>query len=74
MPTVDYDDDMAVSDWIEQNHSKLQKRIEELKHESARQNLVNILREDPKSSVSVIKDFLSNLPEDQRSEFAASLK
>lgn len=74
MPTVDYDDDMAVSNWIEQNHSKLQKRIEELKHESARQSLVNILREDPKSSVSVIKDFLSNLPEDQRSEFAASLK
>lgn len=74
MPTVDYEDDEAVSIWIEENHDKLQKQVEELKQESTRQNIHKLLSEDPKNGLSVLKEFLQTLPGDEKANFLKSLK
>ena len=43
MPTVEYDDDQAVSNWIEENHAKLQ-RVNELKQEVSRTKIMRLLK------------------------------
>lgn len=73
MPAVEYDDDEAVSNFIESNHAKLQERIEELKAEKARQDLYSLLKEDSSSAVGAIKEFIAQLPEEERSKFVQSL-
>lgn len=73
MPTVDYEDDEAVSNFIETNHSKLQQKIEELKIEKARHDLYSLLKEDSSSAVGAIKDFIASLPEEEKSKFVKSL-
>lgn len=73
MPTVDYEDDEAVSTFIENNHSKLQERIDELKAEQARHDLANLYKEDSKSAASAIKDFITNMPESEKAAFLKSL-
>ncbi|EGW34547.1 uncharacterized protein SPAPADRAFT_134536 [Spathaspora passalidarum NRRL Y-27907] len=74
MPTVDYEDDQAVSAWIEEHHAKLQKRIEELKQETSRSNIAKLLQEDPSTAVSAMKDFIETLSEEQKESFLKSLK
>ncbi|KAK6453877.1 acetyl-coenzyme-A carboxylase [Scheffersomyces xylosifermentans] len=74
MPTVDYEDDEAVSTWIEEHHTKLQKRIEELKQESTRQSISKLLSEDPENAIHVLKDLVSSLPDEEKAEFLKSLK
>ncbi|EAZ62752.1 acetyl-coenzyme-A carboxylase [Scheffersomyces stipitis CBS 6054] len=74
MPTVDYDDDEAVSTWIEDHHTKLQKRIEELKQESTRQNINKLVHDDPENGIAALKDLISSLPDDEKAEFLKSLK
>lgn len=73
MPTVDYEDDEAVSNFIETNHTKLQEKIEELKVEKARHDLYSILKKDSSSAVVAIKDFIASLPEEEKSKFVLSL-
>ena len=73
MPTVDYEDDEAVCNHIESNHTKLQERIDELKSEKKRQDLYGLLKGDSSSAVSVIKDFISSLPEEEKQKFVQSL-
>lgn len=73
MPTVDYENDEDVSNFIEQNHAKLQERIDELKAEKGRQDLFALLKGDSSSAVDAIKDFIATLPEEERSKFVQSL-
>ncbi|KAK6460286.1 acetyl-coenzyme-A carboxylase [Scheffersomyces coipomensis] len=73
MPTVEYDNDEAVSTWIEEHHTKLQKNIDELKHEATRQNIVRLLNEDPESGFSVMKELIGSLPEEEKAAFLKSL-
>merc|ERR1712110_115767 len=42
MPSVNYEDDQEVSNWIEEHHSKLSKRLEELKHVATRADLMKL--------------------------------
>lgn len=74
MPSVDYDDDEKVCTWIEQHHTKLQNHIGELKYESIRQNIHKTLSENPAHAASLMKEFISGLPEDQKTKFLNSLK
>lgn len=73
MPTVDYDDDEAVSTFIETHHSKLQTKVEELKAEQARHDLSNLYKDDSTSAASAIKAFINDLPEAERAEFLKNL-
>lgn len=73
MPTVDYEDDEAVSTFIENNHSKLQKKIEDLKNEAARRKIANLLKEDKSAAISVLKEFVSALPASEKAKFLESL-
>lgn len=73
MPTVDYDDDEAVSTFIEGNHVKLQERIEELKTEKARNELYSLMKEDSTSAAAAIKDYLSSLPEEEKNKLIQNL-
>lgn len=73
MPTVDYEDDEAVSSYIESNHSKLQERIEELKAEKARYELYALLKEDSTSAAAVIKDYIASLSEEEKKKLVKSL-
>lgn len=73
MPTVDYEDDEAVSSFIESNHSKLQERIEELKAEKARYDLYALLKEDPSSAAAVIKDYIASLSGEEKNKLVKSL-
>lgn len=68
MPTVDYEDDEAVSNFIETNHAKLGKRIEELKSEQNRHDLYKLLKKDGPAASAAIKDFLSTLPAAERQQ------
>ena len=74
MPTVDYEDDKEVAEWIEQNHEKLKERIGELKHEAARQKLAAALKEDCSGTLSIVKDLVSSLPELEKEKFLKSFK
>lgn len=74
MPTVDYEDDEAVSTYIEANHNKLKKKIDELKGESARKNISGLLKEDPSTAAAAMKEFISTLSEDERAQFLQSLQ
>ncbi|ODV78179.1 acetyl-coenzyme-A carboxylase [Suhomyces tanzawaensis NRRL Y-17324] len=74
MPAVDYEDDEAVSTWIEENHSKLQNNIEELKQEAIRQKIHSFVNEDPNQSASVVKEIFGTLSEEQKSELLKSLQ
>lgn len=73
MPTVDYDDDGAVSDFIENNHEKLQLRIRELKAERSRKELLKALDANSSSAASAIKEFVASLPEEERNNLLKSL-
>lgn len=73
MPTVDYEDDEAVSSYIESNHSKLQERIEELKGEKARYDLYALMKEDSSSAAAAIKDYLASLPEAEKNKLVQNL-
>lgn len=73
MPTVDYDDDEAVSSFIESNHAKLQDRIEELKVEKARHDLYALMKEDSSSAAAAIKDYISSLPEEEKNKLVQNL-
>lgn len=73
MPTVDYDDDQAVSTWIEESHAKLQKRIEELKLESKKSNIIKLLQEDPSNAASVMKEFIDRLSDEEKEKFLKNL-
>lgn len=73
MPTVDYDDDEAVSSYIESNHSKLQERIEELKVEKSRNDLYALLKEDSSSAAAAIKEYISSLPEEEKNKLVQNL-
>lgn len=73
MPTVDYEDDEAVSKHIESNHAKLQGKINELKEEKKRQELYHLLKGESSSAISAIKDFISTLPEEEKEKFLKSL-
>ncbi|CAI5755652.1 unnamed protein product [Candida verbasci] len=74
MPTVDYEDDQAVSTWIEEHHSKLQKRIEELKIECSRRNIAKLLAENPTNGIEAMKDFFGNLSIEEKEKVLNSLK
>ncbi|KAK6197910.1 acetyl-CoA carboxylase [Scheffersomyces amazonensis] len=73
MPTVDYENDEAVSTWIEEHHTKLQHRIEDLKHEATRQNVIRLLNEDAQNGLAVMKELINSLPEEEKSAFLKSL-
>lgn len=73
MPTVDYEDDEAVCTWIEQNHSKLQKFMHELKLECAHQTINKVLSEDPANNIAIMKQVLGSLSEEQRSALLNSI-
>ncbi|KAM9904291.1 hypothetical protein OXX79_002853 [Metschnikowia pulcherrima] len=73
MPTVEYDDDEAVSNFIESNHEKLQEKIEGLGTEKKRQDLHTLLSKDASFATDAVKDFLVNLPEEERKKFIQSL-
>lgn len=74
MPTVDYEDDKAVSNWIEENHSKLQNYIDDIKHEAVHQKISLILKEDPANAFDAIKSFMSTLSESERAKLVKILK
>lgn len=73
MPTVDYEDDEAVSNFIEGNHAKLQERIEELNMESNRKELHHLLNKNSAVAAEAIKDFISSMPDGERRDFLQSL-
>ncbi|QWU87678.1 hypothetical protein CA3LBN_001943 [Candidozyma haemuli] len=73
MPTVDYDDDEAVSTYIETNHAKLQKRIDELKSEQNRHDLHKLFRKDGGAASAAIKDFLSSMSDADRQSLLRNL-
>ncbi|CAX39609.1 acetyl-CoA carboxylase, putative [Candida dubliniensis CD36] len=74
MPTVEYDDDQAVSNWIEENHTKLQKRVNELKQEVSRTKIMRLLKEDPNSAISAMKDYVEGLSKEDKEKFLKALK
>lgn len=74
MPTVEYDDDQAVSNWIEENHAKLQKRVNELKQEVSRTKIMRLLKEDPNSAISAMKDYVERLSKEDKEKFLKALK
>ncbi|KAF3986487.1 hypothetical protein FT663_04865 [Candidozyma haemuli var. vulneris] len=73
MPTVDFEDDEAVSTFIETNHSKLQKRIDELKSEQNRHDLHKLFRKDGGAASAAIKDFLSAMSDSDRQALLRNL-
>lgn len=68
LASVDYDDDRAVSTWIEEHHSRLQENLEELKLESLRQKFFSAYKEDPSAFLLNIKDLISSLPDDEKND------
>ncbi|EMG48936.1 ACC1 Acetyl-CoA carboxylase [Candida maltosa Xu316] len=73
MPTVDYDDDRAVSTWIEESHTKLQKKVDELKKEAARSNIIRSLHDDPSSAITAMKEYIDRLSDEEKEKFIKSL-
>ncbi|RCK66171.1 Acetyl-CoA carboxylase [Candida viswanathii] len=73
MPTVDYDDDEAVSTWIEENHAKLQKRVDELRLEKNKSDIIKLLQEDPSNAASVMRDYVDRLSDEEKEKFLKSL-
>lgn len=73
MPTVDYEDDEAVSTWIEENHSRLLKNIDELKHEVTSQNIQKLLLENPGDAVNIMKEVIGSLSADEKAKLLSKL-
>lgn len=73
MPTVDYENDEAVSTWIEKNHAKLQKHVDELKLEAAHQTITKVLSDDPTHTLAIMKAIVNALPEEQKTALLDSL-
>lgn len=69
MPSVDYDNDEAVSLFIEGNHTKLQEKIDELSVEKRRQELHSLLGKDKQGAEMAIKEYLAGLSEEERSAY-----
>lgn len=69
MPSVDYDNDEAVSLFIENNHSKLQEKIKELKVEKQSKELHSLLNKDKAGAEVAIREYLASLPEERRASF-----
>lgn len=74
MPTVDYESDREVSEWIEANHEKLTTRIGELKQEAARHKLAAALKEDSTGTLSLVKELVLSLPEEEKEKFLKSVR
>lgn len=73
MPSVNYEDDQEVSNWIEEHHSKLSKRLEELKHDATRADLMKLLNTDSSAALAAVKEFVEKLPQDSKTDFLNSL-
>ncbi|CAK7905934.1 acetyl-CoA carboxylase [[Candida] anglica] len=74
MPTVDYEDDRGVSNWIEENHTKLRGFIDEVKQEASRRKLDHLLKENPSNAINAIKEFMSTLSDSQKAKLTKALK
>ncbi|WEJ93450.1 acetyl-coenzyme-A carboxylase [Yamadazyma tenuis] len=68
MPAVDYEDDEAVSTWIEENHSKLTTKVEELKKEKSYNTVRRLLKEDPSNTMNILKDYISSLSDQDKAK------
>lgn len=66
MPSVDYESDQEVSNFIESNHAKLQERIDELAVEKRREELHSLLGKDKEGAALAIKEYLAGLSEAER--------
>ncbi|WLF76810.1 acetyl-coenzyme-A carboxylase [Lodderomyces elongisporus] len=73
MPAVDYDDDKAVSTWIEEHHSKLTKRLDELTAESTFSNLMKSMKTNPEAAVAAVKEFTEGLSEEAKNDLIKAL-
>lgn len=73
MPTVDYEDDEAVSNFIEGNHDKLQERIQELKADKTRKEVSSLLNKNSTAAADAVREFLSKLSKDEQKKFLQSL-
>ncbi|CAH6723081.1 acetyl-CoA carboxylase [[Candida] jaroonii] len=74
MPTTDYDKDEEVSSWIENNHDKLQQKIEELKSENSFNTFRKLMKDDPSNALTFIQDFVGSLPDEEKAKVLKSLK
>ncbi|KAI5951033.1 ACC1 [Candida jiufengensis] len=73
MPTINYDDDEAVSTWIEEHHPKITKRLDELTKESNRSDLVKLMNSNTETTINAMKEYIDSLPEDLKKNFLKSL-
>ncbi|KAI5963567.1 ACC1 [Candida pseudojiufengensis] len=73
MPTVNYEDDEAVSTWIEEHHSKISKKLDELTKETNRSNLVQLMKSNTDTTINAMKEYIDSLPEDLKQSFIKSL-
>jgi acetyl-CoA carboxylase/biotin carboxylase 1 len=74
MPTVDYEDDRAVCTWIEENRSKLQRYIEDVRLEAMHKKMALLLREDPSNALDAVKAFMSTLSDIEKAKILKSFK
>ncbi|ODV93626.1 hypothetical protein PACTADRAFT_51402 [Pachysolen tannophilus NRRL Y-2460] len=72
--TLDTDNDRELSNWIEANHQELNTRIKELKKETVKQNLANLIKTDIKYTAEGLATILELLPQKEREIFINSLK
>ncbi|CAK9435969.1 uncharacterized protein LODBEIA_P05660 [Lodderomyces beijingensis] len=72
--SVDYENDQAVSEWIEDHHSQLSKRLDELKKEVALSELVSSMKLDPNMALVALKEFAEGLSGKDKEELMKSIK
>lgn len=73
-PTLDYDNDKEVAEWIETNHGKLNGYITNLKNEVIRQSLADSLRADRSETVDALTEMLHLLSAEEKEKLAKQLK
>lgn len=68
MPSVNYEDDKQVSNWIETNHQNLKQHIESMKSEKSFHTLRALLKRDPATGMAAVQDFIDSLSEDDKAK------
>ncbi|GMM33844.1 acetyl-CoA carboxylase [Saccharomycopsis crataegensis] len=73
-PSLDYDNDRAVAEWIEANGDKLNSYINNLKNEAIRQKLADTLRSNREETVDALGEMFGLLSAEEKAKLAKYFK
>ena len=73
-PTLDYEDDKLIANWIEENHEYLDTMVKKLKDEAFAQNIAQLIRSNRDSAISGLAEVIGLLSTEDKAKILESLK